>query len=134
MSKAILIDQNHSERQIIFKKQLAGYASSHPNQFKWINLLSKPVKRGLSPERLTNQRLEKIVSDNLPAQKDTFFYICGPTAFMRMAEFTLKLMGFKENQLKKEHFTVDYIPPPPLFSNPQPRQLKIHYKSILKCK
>jgi ring-1,2-phenylacetyl-CoA epoxidase subunit PaaE len=125
-SQVILIDQNQNEDQIIFKKQLTILAREFPSQFRWINLLSKPGQASIGPERLTNQRLEQIVLDFLSGSPS--FYLCGPSAFMRMAEFTLRLMGFADNQIKKEHFTVDYIPPAPLISNPKPRQLKIHYQ------
>jgi ring-1,2-phenylacetyl-CoA epoxidase subunit PaaE len=53
------------------------------------------------------------------------FYLCGPPAFMRMAQFTLRLLGFSDAQIKKENFTVEYVPPPPLLTDTTPKRVTI---------
>jgi ring-1,2-phenylacetyl-CoA epoxidase subunit PaaE len=127
-SEIILIYQNHNEEKIIFKKQLKKFIKIFPEQFKWINLLSKPIKRKYIPERLTNNLLEKLILENLSSEPNPLFYLCGPPAFMRMAQFTLKVIGFKDEQIKKENFTVEYIPPAPLISDKKPKQITIHFQ------
>ncbi|HWB94326.1 MAG TPA: iron-sulfur cluster-binding domain-containing protein, partial [Puia sp.] len=56
---------------------------------------------------------------------ETRFYICGPPAFMRMAQFTLRTMGVPEEWIRQEHFTVERRPLPPAI-DPTPRQVTIH--------
>ncbi len=47
---------------------------------------------------------------------------------MRMAQFTLKVSGFSDEQIKKENFTVEYIPPPPLINDTSPKEITIHFR------
>jgi len=128
MSKIFLIYQNHDEKNIIFKKQLREIEKKYPLQFRWINLLSKPGKYPHEGNRITNFLLEKLISEHAVSDKEKLFYICGPAAMMRMAQFTLKLMGFTDEQIRKENFTVDYVPPPPLMTSTDPKQVIIHYQ------
>jgi ring-1,2-phenylacetyl-CoA epoxidase subunit PaaE len=127
LSKVFLIYQNHDEKSIIFKKQLKEIEKKIPRQFKWINLLTNPGKYPHAGSRLTNFFLEKLINEHI-SEKEKMFYICGPSSMMRMAQFTLKLMGFADAQIRKENFTVDYIPPPPIISNTEPRNLVIHFQ------
>jgi ring-1,2-phenylacetyl-CoA epoxidase subunit PaaE len=46
---------------------------------------------------------------------------------MRMAQFTLKLMGFTDEQIRKENFTVGLFPPPPLIADSSAKNVIIHY-------
>ena len=128
MTKIFLIYQNHDENNIIFKKQLARIEKKYPQQLKWINLLSKPKKHPHTSHRLTNILLEKIVLSNLSANRKVLFYLCGPAALMRVAQFTLRLMGFPDDSIRRENFTVEFIPPAPLISDIAPRQVIIHYQ------
>lgn len=55
------------------------------------------------------------------------FYLCGPVSFMRMAEFTLRIMGYQESFIRKENFVVDHIPKPPIINDPSPKNVTIVY-------
>jgi ring-1,2-phenylacetyl-CoA epoxidase subunit PaaE len=127
LSKAFLIYQNHDEKNIIFKRQLKEIEKKFARQFKWINLLTNPGKYPHAGNRLTNFLLEKLINEYI-SDKEKMFYLCGPASMMRMAVFTLKLMGFADAQIRKENFRVDYIPPPPIISNTEPRNLIIHFR------
>jgi ring-1,2-phenylacetyl-CoA epoxidase subunit PaaE len=129
LSEIILISQNHNEEQIIFKNELHELTKKYPLHFKWISLLSKPAEKKHLPERLTNSLLEKLITHNVSFNSATLFYLCGPPAFMRMAQFTLKLIGFTGEQIKKENFTVEYIPPAPIINDTKPKQVTVHYKN-----
>jgi ring-1,2-phenylacetyl-CoA epoxidase subunit PaaE len=126
LSHVILLDQNSDRNDIIFDSQLQILRKSSPASFKWINLLSRPRKQPPFPERLNNFSLDKLVRDNLMDDKEQSFYMCGPASFMRMAQFTLRLMGYADEQIKKESFTVEYIPPPPPIRNHSLREIIIH--------
>jgi ring-1,2-phenylacetyl-CoA epoxidase subunit PaaE len=125
-SEAILIYQNRDEGEILFDSQLKTLKMTYSGRFRWTNLLSRPKNPGQKPERLNNFRLESWVRSEIREDKDVSFYLCGPSALMRMAQFTLRLMGFSEEQIRKENFTVDFLPPPPPISSGDPRQVIIH--------
>lgn len=125
-SLIVLIDQNHSEADIIFLGKLKQLELEFPAHLKWINLLSNPFSKENPSHRLTNDLLETLILLNRKKELDPVFFLCGPGAFMRMAEFTLKLMGFTDGVIRKEHFTIDFIPPPPLIVDVTPREVHIN--------
>ena len=53
-------------------------------------------------------------------------YICGPKQFMRMAQFTLRVMGYEDARISKENFVVDFVPPPPFMTDTSPKEVTIH--------
>ncbi|HLY70558.1 MAG TPA: iron-sulfur cluster-binding domain-containing protein, partial [Puia sp.] len=96
------------------------------HQFSLISFLSQPAKNK-NPEKLNIFLLEKSIADLFDKDKSPLFYVCGPGSFMRMAQFTLKWMGFADEQIKKENFTVDFIPMPPLIGDTTPKKITIHF-------
>ena len=124
----LLIYQNHSEETVLFENALLEIRKEHPHRFAWISLFSRPGNHKHKPERLNNYLLEKLLLENGYFQQDALFYLCGPAAFMRMAQFTLKVLGIGDGQIKKENFTIDYIPPPPVFMDSTSRTIIIHYR------
>jgi ring-1,2-phenylacetyl-CoA epoxidase subunit PaaE len=126
-SKIILIFQNHSEENIIFKDQFSKFEKDHPDRFKWKSLLSQPRSKKYHPQKLNNFLLEKLVYENVETGIETAFYLCGPPSLTRMAQFTLKWMGYGDEQIKKENFTVDFIPPPPIVNDLSIKKIILHY-------
>jgi ring-1,2-phenylacetyl-CoA epoxidase subunit PaaE len=124
----VLITQNHHETDIIFREQLHNLSGQFPEKFKWISLLSKPLDKKIGIHKLNNLILEELIKSNADQHREQLFFICGPTSFMRMAQFTIKLMGYQDHQIRKENFTVDFIPPPPLIADMTPKQITLHYR------
>lgn len=129
-----LLYQNHDETSIIYHRELKTLEELHPQQFTRIDLLSHPLLHELPSRRLNNGLLEILVNDHEPRpfrnkrqKPPTLFYTCGPPAFMRMVQFTLRVMGYEEDQIFKEHFTIPVLPPPALVINPQPQQVQLRY-------
>lgn len=129
-----MLYQNHDETTIIYHRELQLLEERYPKQFTRIDLLSHPLLHELPSRRLNNGLLEQLVGyhESRPFQqmKDkppTLFYTCGPPAFMRMAQFTLRLMGYEEEQIVKEHFTIPVLPPPALIIDPQPRKVQLRF-------
>lgn len=147
-----LLYQNHDEASIIYHRELEYWQQQFPGRFRRIDLLSHPLLHEIPARRLNNGLLEQIIRENspelipeqvpehgaaststttssspLPASPSStaLFYTCGPPAFMRMVQFTLRVMGFAEEQLKKENFTVDTIPPPVFHIDPAPRNITV---------
>jgi ring-1,2-phenylacetyl-CoA epoxidase subunit PaaE len=126
LSEIILINQNRSETDILFDLPIKLLQATWPSRFVCINLLSQPEESYILPQRLNNFLLDRLVRYNVQIGRKQSFYLCGPASFMRMAQFTLRLIGFAEDQIKKEIFTVGYIPPPPLITDYRTHEIVIH--------
>jgi ring-1,2-phenylacetyl-CoA epoxidase subunit PaaE len=137
-SHATLFYQNHDEDNIIYKQQLEVLLQQYPGRFHQINLISNPRNPAIPTQRLNNGLLETLMSNLLTSiYKDLpgtslLFYTCGPAAFMRMVQFTLRVMGFREDQLRKENFTIEYIPVPFFHLDATPHQVTVHYKENIR--
>lgn len=115
-----LITQQHEPASTPFRQQLTALQTTYGAQrFQWIDLLS--VQNG----RINNWWLERWLLTTGVLNEQTRFYLCGPPAFMRMAQFTLRMLGIPAEQIKQEHFTVERLPPPPAV-DPAPRTVTIH--------
>ncbi|HRP57677.1 iron-sulfur cluster-binding domain-containing protein [Agriterribacter sp.] len=123
----ILVYQNHTERDTIFRKELEQMAIQYAHRFTWLDFVSVPHSPLRSSRRLNNEQLETIISEKVGINRSNAkFFVCGPTAFMRMCQFTILLMGFDEEQIRKEFFVIDEPPPPPLIEDIRPRRVTVH--------
>lgn len=114
-----MIDQNHSERDVIFSAELSALGVDR------VSLLSAPESHAVLPQRLNNANLEILVRGLMRhALLDAVIFCCGPEALMRMAKFTLITMGFRAEQFRQEHFVIDAPPHPPLMDS-APRRVGI---------
>ncbi|MHA4811242.1 flavin reductase family protein [Flavitalea flava] len=123
-SRVILFSQHHDEQSILFKRQLEYLEKDGGRRFSWVNRLSN--REG----RFTNWSLEESLRGfflllSQAEQQDSLFYLCGPPAFMRMAQFTLRVMGIAIDRIKKENFTVEFVPLPPPLTDPAPKKIII---------
>jgi ring-1,2-phenylacetyl-CoA epoxidase subunit PaaE len=132
--KVVLITQNRDWNSILFRDRLRDMAVEFPGRFRWLNLLSSPglgsVVSGLDGRvaRLNNALLTELL-DSMEiwggdrGRRRPFFYLCGPPGFMRMAVFTLRLLGVADQDIKRENFVVEYVPPPPVLADTSPREV-----------
>jgi ring-1,2-phenylacetyl-CoA epoxidase subunit PaaE len=92
-------------------------------------LLSNPKDHNKVPQRLNNALLEQLILHTAEPGviRNTFFYTCGPLLFMKMVEFTVRVMGFEADQIRKENFTIDTIPVPRFEMESIPRAVTVHY-------
>ena len=127
-SHITLFYQNHDERNIIYHKPLQQLAAQYPRRFTRIDLLSNPIDADTRPARLNNWLLEKLLTGNRKPETGTsLFYTCGPESFMRMVQFTLRVMGFNEDQLRKEHFVIEPVRKPSFTIPPHSHTVLLHY-------
>jgi ring-1,2-phenylacetyl-CoA epoxidase subunit PaaE len=129
LSRIILIYQNFDEDRIIFHDALKKLENQFGKRFRRIDLLSNPKNHAIYPQRLNNTLLEKLIlaQDVIGNRQQTFFYTCGPLLFMKMVEFTVRVMGFEGSQIRKENFTIESIPVPRFSMEPVPRAVTVHY-------
>jgi len=71
--------------------------------------------------------LEQLVISNNKLPIPNLFYTCGPEPFMRMVQFTLKVMGYHEEQLRKEHFVIEPVRKPAFTMPSTPFTVVLHY-------
>ncbi|GAB3565661.1 phenylacetate-CoA oxygenase/reductase subunit PaaK [Spirosoma luteolum] len=115
-----LLYSNTHERSVLFRDELEKLQQQHPDRFRLIHLLSNPSddwtgRRG----RLNNVMLEQLLpslTDGTDRRALTC-YVCGPPAYMRMAQFTLVVAGVPAEQIRRENFVVE-----PVMTVPQPAQ------------
>jgi len=151
-TRVLLISQHHDEESLLFRRQLERLTGEYGRRFRWVNILSTPgmvysgepalhraTGAGMQTirshfGRLTNFLLEELLEDLSGPDRarprhtgaDQLFYLCGPPAFMRMAQFTLRLMGIADSRIRKENFTVEFVPPAPLLADTTPKRITIH--------
>ncbi|WP_431209471.1 FAD-binding oxidoreductase [Puia sp. P3] len=128
----VLITQNRDWDSILFRDRLRDMAGELPGRFRWMSLLSGSGSgsgaSGLEGRvaRLNNALLTELL-DSMKiwgedrGRRRPFFYLCGPPGFMRMAVFTLRLLGVADRDIKRENFVVEYVPPPPVLADTSPR-------------
>jgi ring-1,2-phenylacetyl-CoA epoxidase subunit PaaE len=129
LSRIVLIYQNFDEDRIIFHNALLELQQQFGNRFTRIDLLSNPKNSRTAPKRLNNALLEQLIiaASIREEMRNTFFYTCGPLLFMKMVEFTVRVMGFEGDQIRKENFTIETIPVPRFVMEPVPRAVTVHY-------
>ena len=129
-AKIILLNQCRSEGDIIYKEELHKLHQQFKERFLWIQFFSQPVAHHFRSIRLNNSLLELLVYKYVPyyINGDTDFYICGPVTYMRMAQFTLKLIGIEDAHIHKEQFVVERLPKPAFIVDDHPRKASIRYK------
>jgi len=131
-SKATLIYQNNNEDSIIFSNTLELLKRSYGERFTRIDLLSNPKNPNILVRRLNNGLLESLLNqqpDLTLHERNIEFYLCGPAAFMRMAQFTLRMMGYLDEQVHKENFTIEYIPVPFFHLPPNAHHIVARYNN-----
>jgi ring-1,2-phenylacetyl-CoA epoxidase subunit PaaE len=132
LAKIILINQCRDEENIIYKKQLLALQQKFEERLEIIQFLSRPRSKDHDALHLNNEILEKIINLKIVNCQLSIvncqFYLCGPLPFMRMAEFTVRLLGFSVEQIRKEHFVIDTPPHAPLLIDTSFKRVTIHYQ------
>ena len=124
-NNVLLINQNHSETDSIFRSELLKLQEQFPESFKLKEIFSHPSDHTKRGQRLNNNLLESILLQNV-STASVKFYLCGPSSFMRMAQFTLKVMKYDQHQIRQENFFAT-APPPPVMADKTPHKVAIHF-------
>lgn len=104
-----LIYSNHNESDTLFQEEIQWLLKEYA-QLSVHYFFSEPTERTHERRRLSNITTETLVNELLVFQKeDATFLICGPFAYMRMLIFTLGLMRFKKENIRRESFIAEII-------------------------
>lgn len=126
-SQAVLIYQNHDENNIIYHEALQQLQVQYGQRITRVDLLSHPILHELPHQRLNNSLFEFLIDRHRQTGvQANAYYTCGPASFMRMVQFTLRVMGVPADHIHKENFTVDALPPPALDIDATPRKVQVH--------
>jgi ring-1,2-phenylacetyl-CoA epoxidase subunit PaaE len=99
-----LIYSNNNESDTLFLEEIEALAKNSP-QLNLINLFSDPIYRKKEQGRLSNISSEALINRLQQFEKeDAVFLLCGPFSYMRMLNFTIKLMHFKKENIRKENY------------------------------
>jgi len=99
-----LVYSNRSEKEALFLKDIENTAETFP-QLNLIKFFSDPEEQLEFRGRLSNISAEILIQKILKYNKaDAVFLTCGPFAYMRMLVFTIGLMGFKKENIKRENY------------------------------
>lgn len=123
-----LIYQSKNRGNTIFYDKIAAYTVGVKN----VNIqyfFSRPTD-GQTPAYLNKDILIDLVNKQLGTKKqDAAFYLCGTTAFMRMAEMSLHFLDFTDKQIHREDFVIptfqEYVA---LKDFGKPARLTIHFQ------
>ncbi|MDB5246213.1 MAG: hypothetical protein JWQ40_607 [Segetibacter sp.] len=125
--KVLLIYQNHNESESIFGKELLLLQQKFATRFTLKEIFSQPIDQNKRSQRLNNNLLERILLEQIKSSS-VAFYLCGPEPFMRMAEFTLKVMKYRHEVIRRENFFAS-APPPPFMTDHTPHRVTINYQN-----
>ncbi|TDE18485.1 ferredoxin--NADP reductase [Dyadobacter psychrotolerans] len=119
-SVVTLIYANRNESHTMFWDNILNWQRRFPERLKVIHIHSQPHDEWSGIRgRINNTRLEQLVNNSLQFLRERArFFICGPFELMRSMEITLHYMGFSSEQIRKENFVIEKMPPPPPVSNP----------------
>lgn len=105
---------NRDSTHTIFKKQLDRWMEEFPGRFSCTYLFSREKGQAHALYRhLNNDLFEKLLLEHFggtfrqQARSQTQFYLCAPLPLMRMAQMTLRMLDFPENNIHKEEFVAD---------------------------
>ncbi len=126
----LLINQSRNEENIIYNIQLEQLRQKFSSRFTVKQLFSQPVSHEYFSQRLNNMLVETLIKQQVSQYNisELQCYICGPQLFMLMAQFTLKLLHFKDHQIHKEQFVITPPPPAPLIAGTSAKKIVVHYK------
>ena len=103
-SKVLLVYSNSSIESTIFYNELKELSKIFSGTFEIIWLFCN--HKNLRLARLNRFMLEEIVHLHVAQKNEVLFYTCGPFNYMEMIFITLLTMGYKQEQLYKETFTI----------------------------
>jgi ring-1,2-phenylacetyl-CoA epoxidase subunit PaaE len=93
-SNVTLLYANKNGEGVIFKAELNKLADQYP-KFKYVNFISGRTR---------------ISKDDLVAEPNTVYYICGPDSLKKSLTAYLKDLKIKKSNINLEHFADGYTP------------------------
>ncbi len=113
-TKIVLYYANRDSGSTIFKAHIDRWIAEYPERFKCIYFFSREKNAEHALFRhLNNELLEQLLLAHFQGKitphqrRSTWFYLCAPTALMRMARMTLRTLDFPDEHIRQETFLPD---------------------------
>lgn len=110
-TKIVLYYANRDSGNTIFKSHIDRWIADYPGRFKCIYFFSREKNAEHALFRhLNNELLEQLLLAHFQGtittrqRRNTWFYLCAPTALMRMARMTLRTLDFPDEHIRQETF------------------------------
>lgn len=112
--KIVLYYANRDSAHTIFKAQIDRWIAEHPQRFECVYFFSREKNAEHALFRYLNnglleQQIHAHFQGNITPQqrRNIWFYLCAPTAMMRMARMTLRTLNFPDDHIRQETFQSD---------------------------
>jgi len=113
-TQIVLYYANRDSANTIFKTQIDRWIAEYPERFKCIYFFSREKNADHALLRhLNNELLEQLILTYFQGKitpnqrRNTWFYLCAPTALMHMARMTLRTLDFPDEHIRQETFLSD---------------------------
>ncbi|RYY38470.1 MAG: iron-sulfur cluster-binding domain-containing protein [Chitinophagaceae bacterium] len=111
-TEVVLVYSNHNRARAALIKEIGQLAIDFPGRFRLHLLFSDdPVLRRA---HLNRELLLELLQEEGASAEHTWFYTCGPEAYMRMCSYVLRGEGFPADRIRREDFIPLRPSPPPL--------------------
>lgn len=118
--EVLLIYSNHNASSSIFLKDLLLLKEDFKDRFILELLFSESAS--ITENRLTPYIVDLFAQRHLLYERSSFFYLCGPEAYMRMITIKLRTEGIAIEKIKKELFFIQA----PSYRLPEPPDKRKH--------
>jgi ring-1,2-phenylacetyl-CoA epoxidase subunit PaaE len=107
-SRVTLIFGNRKTSSVMFRAELEDLLVQYPDRFQVFNVLSQEATDvELLGGRLDRGRLERILTELVPARDVDQWYLCGPSALVETSRVLLADLGVRDGDVHYEVFDVD---------------------------
>ncbi|MRG49106.1 2Fe-2S iron-sulfur cluster binding domain-containing protein [Chitinophaga sp. SYP-B3965] len=101
-----LLYSTRNKENTIFYQQILALQQQYPERLTILWLFSDPEESAF--RRMSNGLLEMLAPQHLKYDRELAqFFICGPSEYMRMVQFTLVFLGFNPAHIHKENFVIN---------------------------
>lgn len=123
--KIQLIYGNRSERDVIFRAELRGWAARFPEHFSYVEVLSEPEEAYAGPRSLLTRDCLGQLLGEFGGRAD--FMLCGPEGMLVEARAALETLGVPRSRIREERFTQPHLRQraAALPQTPQPVRLRL---------
>jgi ferredoxin-NADP reductase len=105
-TRCILVYQNRTDRNIIFKSELAQLQSTYGDRLGIEHILSNPTEQWVGAKgRVDKNMVRDIFAKHLIGIRAKY-YLCGPNGFMQSVDDVLKEFNVDKSNIIKESFSV----------------------------
>lgn len=114
-SQVTVVYGNRRSDTVMFADELADLKDAYPARLELVHVLSRePRESELVSGRLDADKLRGLLGTLVPFEGDEHWWLCGPYGMVTGAQEVLGELGVPEENVHRELFYVDDVPPEPV--------------------